>query len=55
MERMDESAVIQHLRKELDFYKREIHRLEETNAWMHVLLWRLYGSCRECALKTRER
>ena len=55
MERMDESAVIQYLRKDLEYYKRENRRLEETNAWMHDLIWRLYGSWRECEQKTRER
>lgn len=35
-------ATIKELTEELEYYKKENQRLEETNEWMHDLIWELY-------------
>lgn len=44
-----ELATIRKLKKELEYYKKENKRLEETNQWMHDLIWELYHKVKHAA------
>lgn len=46
MDGIKELATIRKLREELEYYKKENALLEETNKWMHDLIWELYHKVR---------
>ncbi len=49
MDRLEAAATIKELKEELEYYKKENARLEETNRWMHDLIWELYYKVKSVA------